>query len=196
MAPRSDPKVTDTNNAGSITSTGTILNLQANLVTGTGYKDNYIGRKVTPIGLSVRFDLAGAQSNVFAGADLNNFSRLLVFQWMDNTTPTVATVLETIVGGAIVLSPILMANYNNIQVLVDKTFPTWVTYYDSSSGYSASNGYNEVRYVKGKKMVPLEFTTSTVVPVKGSIWALLVSDSAIAPSPAYTLYTRLTFLDV
>lgn len=187
-----DYKITDAAfGPSAVTTAGTVLNLMTSMVAGTGYKNNYIGREIQPVGLDLRISVVGALSNAFAAADLNNQTRIMVFQWMDDAVPTVASTLE---GGS-VLSPIEINNYNNIEVLYDENFATFMAAFDPVNNYGSSTSHTRRIYIKGKKMRNVEFNSTGGGLSKGGIYAVIVSDSAIAPSPTYAIYSRLTFLD-
>jgi len=190
--PRVDYKYTDfTSGPGSITTSGTILNLTANLVPGTGFKNNFIGREVTPTSLDIRYEVVGASSNVFAAADLNNKMRVLIFQWEDSTTPSVTGIIEN----AAVLSPISGINYENIDVLSDKIYSTWVNSFDATSAYGNSNSYSTRIYVKARKLMPLTWNSGNTDFQKGTIYCLVISDSAATPNPTFSIQTRLVYQD-
>lgn len=191
-----DFKITDTfTNPTSITTAGTVINLTASMTQGANWKNNYIGREVQPVGLDLRFNLVGALSNAFIGSDLNNITKVLLFQWMDDAVPTTATLLESGATAAGPVSPILFSNYNNIEVLYEETFPTFIQAYDPANNYGSSNGYTRRIYIKGKKMRTIEYNNSNGGTAKGQLYLLVISDSALAPSPTFDAYTRLTFLD-
>jgi len=198
-----DFKVTDTHNAGfAPNAPATIISLLENMSTGTGMKDEYVGRTITPVGLDVRLELIGSQTSTFVGADLFNNSRILVFQWMDDATVTEAGILQSVAEGLSpgfkTTSPINFSNYNNIEVLVDENFQTFINAFEPTTGsYATSDLHFMHRYIKGKKMREVEFDGSGANTTrKGGLFAMLLSDSTAAPNPSFNLYTRLTFLDV
>jgi len=192
---RSDPKVTDFYYAATaVTSSGTILNLLANLTSGTGYLNNFVGRQLTPIGLDIRYQVIGCQSNALAASDLTNNVRVMIFQWDDAVTPTVAGVLQA--ASTNMMSPILITNYDNITVLHDKLYSTWITSFDATSGYANSNAYTRRKYIKGFRINPITWNSGAVDPQKGGLYALLISDSGVTPNPFVTLTSRLTFNDL
>lgn len=190
-SPRVDYKVTDLAFSGSATTTANLFYCSANLVAGTSYVDNYIGREIFPAGFDFRIEIVGAESNAVLTADQTNLTRVLVFQWMDDATPTAALILQNTAATTACMSSIRAKNYNNINVLIDKTFSTWTT--ATLSNFASSNAYSMRRYIKGKKMRTIEMDGANVI--KGAIWALIVSDSGVAPNPGYSGYCRLTFTD-
>lgn len=198
-----DFKVTDSHNFGPIPNAPAVfISLLENMSTGTGMKDEYVGRTITPVGLDVRLELVGSQTSTFLGADLYNNSRILIFQWMDDATVTEAGILQSVAEGLApgfkTTSPINFSNYNNIEVLVDENFQTFINAFEPTSGsYATSDLKFMHRYIKGRKMREVEFDgTGGASTRKGGLFAMLTSDSTADPHPSFNLYTRLTFLDV
>lgn len=193
--PRGEYKVTDYKNVQAATTTAVILNLTDNLAQGTSYKDNFIGRTLTPVSLDIRLKVIGAQSNAFAAADLFNCTRVLIFQWLDSAIPSASSVLEEYSAGYSEISAIRRKNYELISVLSDKTYHTWIQG-TTSGGYTASNGYEKRIYIKQKKLAEMLYDKDTDTWQRGNFFALIVSDSGVTPNPYVTLYSRLTFLDM
>lgn len=190
--PRVDYKATDfLNGPTSITTTATILNLTTNLVPGTGFSNNFVGREVVPVALDVRYEVVGAVSNAFAAADYNNKTRVLIFQWEDSASPVATGILQN----ANVLAPISLINYENIDVLSDQIYSTYCSSYDSASGYANSTSHTERIYIKRKKLMPLLWNSSASDFQKGTIYCLVISDSTVAPSPSFSIQSRLIFQD-
>jgi len=188
-----DYKVADFSSSGTINTTGGILVLHGNMTQGSNYFNNYIGRKVELIGVDLRYEIVGAVSNAILTADQNNKTRLLLFQWMDDAAPTVASVLQITGSATAVLSPITINNFENINVLHDSLVSTYTT--ATTTGYASSTSFSKRVYIKRKKLRPIDFNNTTGGTSKGGIFILLSSDSAVAPNPSYTLYSRLTFTD-
>lgn len=192
---RSDPKVTDYYYPSTaVTSTGTVINLLANLTAGTGYFNNFVGRQLTPIGLDFRYEVIGAQSNALAGADLSNITRVMIVQWDDSLTPVVGSILQA--PSTNMMSPISLTNYDNITVLHDKLYTTWITAYDVTSSYANSNSHCRRKYIKGHRMNPVMWNSTAVDPQKGGLYAILISDSSVTPNPFVTFTCRITFNDM
>lgn len=172
-----DYKVTDSSYAVGIDYTGEIISLIGNLTRGDDYKNNFSGGRITPVGLEARYNVSVADSS--------NIVRVMIFQWFDKTTPTTATVLETVGSTYAVHSAKFLTNRDNIKILSDKCY--------------AMDTYNTVVvdkvYIKGKKLTNIEFPTGAVTAQKGGLYMLFVSDSAAAANPGIDLYTRITFTD-
>lgn len=191
--PRPETKILDVaSGSTNITTTGTVFNLLSGIAVGTAADGNFIGKQIFPISLDIRWEIIGAQSNLMAGADLSNKTRLLVFQWQDASTPNVTGVLKT----ADPLSPISFVNYDNIQVLRDRIYSTWVQSYDSGSSYANSNAITKRWYIKGKHMTQISYNAGAGSWQKGQLYLVAISDSSVAPNPVFKLYSRLVFTDV
>lgn len=184
---RTELKVSQYNNNGAVDSFGTIWQpISAALTRGTAY-NQYIGNEVLPTSFRVQFSIAMGPGVGPTAGDGTNAFRVLVYQWMDSTSPAVSGILSTVSP----LSNLLWTNRENIHVLADK-------YYGLKQASSATASWDMVVdtiYVKGKKMVPIQFNTATSLPQKGEISILVISDSAIATHPYFTFFSQLTFTD-
>lgn len=192
---RPDYKVTDAYYSIAPSTTPSFLNIYGNLTQGTGWKDNYVGREISPIGLDCRIHIYGSSANAFLTADYNNQVRFLIFQWMDDAAVTSAGLFESNISGLGYLdSPIDMANYNNIEVLHDETVSLWALV--QSSTFSWGTCWNKRIYIKANKMRNMEFNTTVGNVSKGGLFCCVQSDSANTPHPLFYWHSRLTFLDV
>lgn len=179
-------KVTDYGVTGTVNSTGSVLTPLINLTRGNDYFNNFIGQRIMPVGF--RFRYTWSMGPVAGVGDGTNVCRVIIFQWLDAGTPTIAQITQN----STVLSPTLLSNRDKINVLHDHV-TTLAQYAGSALGYDckAVDGY-----VKGRRMVPTEYTTGLVATVnKGNIFVMALTDSAIPPAPSLNLYTRLTFND-
>jgi hypothetical protein len=193
-------KVTDTvvNYLACTDSTGTALySALANLTRGTGVKDNFEGGKIFPVGLQIKgrfyYDITNTQTAITC--------RLVIFQWYDNSTPTLATgaqqIFETVTNnGALVHSPISITNRSNIRVLMDKTYVLKTLY---TPGANVSDIINFKKYIKGNRMSEVDFASGSATPQKGDIYICATYDPGALSDgtnpPAFQASTRLTFLD-
>lgn len=182
-APRAlEYKVTDVGATGTVSTGGTIVPLLNNLVRGTDYINNFLGNKVQPVGLQGRFTCITG--------DVTNAMRVLIFQWMDSSTPTVSGVLQS---PANCLSPVLVTNRSQINVLYDRLY--------TGSDYGSTGGQYFLAvpakplYIKGRNMFPIEFATGTADVQKGELFCLLISDSSAVIHPSVSYYFRMTFTD-
>jgi hypothetical protein len=176
-------KVTDSAGVGSVSNTGTMASLTNSLIRGTDYLNQFEGGRILPEGIQIRYEWTmGSLAGV---GDGTNVCRVIIFQWMDSIVPTVAGILQTVNP----LSAVLLTNRSNIIVLHDRLV---------SLKQYAPNG-NDAQcvqaYVKGKRMVPMEFPSGAVIPQKGGLYALFLSDSTVAPAPNLDFYFRVTFTD-
>jgi hypothetical protein len=176
-------KVTDTSTTGgNVTSSGTVVNLLASLTRGDDYLNNFLGNKINPAGIQVRYQ--------FRVGDPSNIMRVIIFQWMDSTTPAVSGILQTPTTN---LSALLATNKTNINVLHDRV-------YSGSETYAGALSYMETVpsktiYIKGKNIYPVEFQAGANTVQKGGLYMLLISDSGAAPTPTASWYIRTTFAD-
>jgi len=192
-------KVWDGFNTGTaISNTGSIFSCQGALLNGPLSEDNYIGNKILPQGLDFRFKVEGAADNLPAMVDDANVTRIILFQWMDASAPTVAGVLRTTVGLPVFAS-VLQTNQSNFSCLADILIDTWkcaVEITASNTTLVTSTSASGRRYVKGKKVAGIEFNTLTPFAwQKGGIYVLAISDSAAAPHPNLAWTLRGTFRD-
>jgi len=184
---RTELKVSQYNNAGSVDSAGTVWQpIASGLTRGTAY-NQFLGNELLPTSFRAQYSIAmGPGVGPTAGDGTNSF-RVLIFQWMDSTVPAPAGVLATTNP----LSNLLWTNRENIHVLSDK-------YYALKQASSATASWDMVVdtvYIKGKRMVPIKYNTATNTPQKGEIMMLVISDSSIATHPYFTFFTQLTFTD-
>lgn len=194
-APRNEVKAIDFANSTTITNAGVVVSSLASYTQGVNYFGNFIGRTLQPVGLDMRFHLVGpGQATGGAVTDLFDCVRMLVFQWMDDDVPTISGILQTLNTN----SPILMDNYNNINVLVDKLFPLWVTAFDATAttGATCFKNYSDRIYTKGKRMVPIEMGTAAGTKFQnGGVYLAFICGSTTAPHPTISYDLRLTFRD-
>lgn len=193
--PKREIKVLDyyTSNLG-VSAAGVILTPLVNFAQGTGYFNQFIGRTIKPLGLDLRWYSTASVASLspIIGADQNNIVRYLVFQWMNNTVPVVADILQDTVT-APSMSPINITNYQYIKVLADIVDPVWLTY-DTSSTAGGISTFGR-RYIKGKHMSEICMDTNGPKWAEGGIYILMVSDSGAVPNPGGKMFTRLTFED-
>lgn len=187
-APRPGPdteyKVTDSGSSGTVSTSGTMVNLLSSLARGDGILGEFQGGRITPRGIQFRM--------TFTSADSTNVMRVMVFQWMDSSIPVVAGILQASTN---CLSAVSITNRALINVLYDRVYT--VSSYDGGT----SNSYcltfpQEQQYIKGKRMFPVEFASGTVAVQKGGLYCLLISDSSAISHPSVSFYFRTTFTDV
>lgn len=118
--------------------------------------------------------------------DTTNACRVIVFQWLDDSTPTVASVLQTTSGVTAVFSPYLHDQRKKFRIMYDKMFVV------------AANG-NDAKVFDTKYLRPpikkVAFTAATTTG-SNKIFLLLISDSTAVTHPALTHYSKVTYDDM
>jgi len=191
-------KVTDniTSNQ-SVTTTGIIHNCTTNLVRGTGALNNFIGNNVTPVGLQVRYQIVSGESSsiIPVGPDTNNMTRVVVFQWLSDTVPAISDIFQSTAGLA-PISPWKQENLDKLNILSDRNYATWlVSYqYNSLSTTISGNAYTDSVYIKGKKLLPIQFSQAAT-PNQNNIYVVFIADSTAVPHPTCSCMTRITYTD-
>lgn len=166
--------------ASNIDNTGLVPDLLNNLVRGTSYINNFLGNKIKPRGIQLRFS--------WRAGDPANVCRIICFQWLNSTVPTTADVLATATG------PWSAINYDNIQflnILYDSIF----NINEYFAGARSQFGPEKTVYIKGKKLFPVDFASGSATVNKGGLYLCLISDSGAATHPSISYYTRVTFAD-
>lgn len=188
-----DLAVVGVGTSGAIYSLATAGSTTAALTRGSDYLNNFIGQNMDIAGIQFRYQVTGAVSNAVLTADQNNITRVMLFQWMDSTTPTLSGVLQTAAAGQAVLSPVLATNRENINILHDQAYSTWCQ--TSVATEANSNGYVVRKYIKGYKLSPVQMDTGSATYQKGGLYVLVVSDSSVTPNPSFNFYCRTTFTE-
>lgn len=184
---RVENKVTFYGGAQAISTTGYIQALTDNMARGTAAVDNYLGNEVLPTSVRVNIGLTIGPSAI-ANGDGTNFMRVMVFQWLDSTTPALSGILNTATSP---FSMLYWHNIENIRVLADRLVPLWQPGLKQDSYYA----WSEKIYVKGKKMVPIKFNSAGTAAQKGEIYLLVLSDSSITANPYMTYQSQITYTD-
>ena len=188
----SDLKYTDHSlNNQAVTSSGTVFQCLQNLVRGDAGINNFDGNTVTPQGLTVKYCFNSNQSF--------NQVRVLCFQWLDASTPTLAGIVQNNTTNLGTLSPILITSREYIRVLYDKHHimaPTAgvpdTTAVLSIYGLAVCSGQF---FIPAKRMKKIRFNSGNNTVQDGNIYILLLSDDSAPTYPAVNLYSRLSFYD-
>lgn len=161
----------------SVSSAGVIIPLYQGMTQGVSEISQFIGAKIKPVSILARFN--------WANGDPAQAVRYLIFQWMDASTPAVTGVIES----TNCLSPVKFENRENITNLRDVV--------KDLSIYSVGGANNSVskEYISSKKMTPSQYNTTLGTWQKGGLFALVISDSAIAPNPTVSYWIRTTYTD-
>lgn len=185
----SDLKYTDVSSGyANAPASGTIVSATSNLVRGTGGIDNFVGNTLKPTGFQGKF--------IFT-TNNQNFSnvRVIVFQWFDASVPTITGILQN--GGSspqCVLSPVLVTNKSQINVLYDRNWYMAPTAGDSSF-IAGQGGFTDKFYIPGSRLRRMKFNSGTSALQDGGIYVLYVTDDPTATFPQFAFYNRLSFMD-
>lgn len=140
--------------------------------------DQYIGSKINISYFMMRFDL------VFG--DAINVVRMLIIQDLVSGVPTAANVFQSVGNTRAPQSPLDRQFDKTYRVLYDHTF-------------SLDSNCNPQRIGKVKlgmrKFRPVFFNDAIGTVEKGGIYAVMISDSAIAPNPSYQGWWRIHYKD-
>lgn len=190
-----DLALVNANTTGAIYSLQTAGTTTAALTRGSDYYNNFIGQNLDVAGLQMRYELNGCISNAVLTADQYNHSRVILFQWLDSSTPSVSGVLQSPTDP---LSPVLATNRPIINVLHDKIWSTYAVHSDSTGGTTSdvsSIVHNKKVYLKGWKFAPIQMDVGSATYQKGGLYILVMGDSSVAPNPTFRFYVRTTFTD-
>lgn len=179
-----DLKYTDYQDSVSVTIAGHLFPLLGNLVRGTAGLNNLDGNNLTPVGLTFR--------HYWTTSIIHNACRLIVFQWNDFSTPTLDAVLQdtTVANSLLPMQNSEIGNKMNLNILYDDFFVIAPT----TPGTDNAVYYKKV-FIPGNRMKKIRLNPTANQVTNGALWALVVSDDAIAPSPAAFVSSRLSFTD-
>lgn len=184
-----DIKYTDVSSGyANAPASGTIVSATSNLVRGTAGIDNFVGNTLKPTGFQGKF--------IFT-TNNQNFSNVcvMVFQWFDASVPTITGILQN--GGnspQCVLSPVLVTNKSQINVLYDRHWYMAPTAGDSSF-IAGQGGFTDKFYIPGSRLRRMKFNSGTSALQDGGIYVLYVTDDPTATFPQFAFYNRLSFMD-
>lgn len=141
-----------------------------------GQLNGYIGSRIKPVGLTVRFKLSAG--------DATQFVRVGIFQSEGQFSTAPGTYFLSTTDPASAINPYP---------------PTpFITLHDSCHS-QVIGGDTQVKfwkvYIPGSRLLPVTFNTSNVV-TSGMIQCVVLSDSAAAPNPAIAITSILKYLDV
>lgn len=180
----SDLKYTDFQDSVGVTIAGHLFPLLGNLVRGTAGLNNMDGNNLIPVGLTFR--------HYWTTTVIHNACRIIIFQWNDFSTPTLDAVLQdtTVANSLLPMQNSEIGNKMNLNILHDDFFVLAPT----TPGTDNAVYYKKV-FIPGSRMQKIRLNPSANQVTNGAIWALVVSDDAIAPSPAAFVSSRLSFTD-
>lgn len=146
------------------------------LVPGTSQLNQYIGSKIRPIGLTVRFRLAAG--------DATNFVRIGIFQSNGPAVVSAGNYYETTTDPS---SPIKSYPSNPFVCLYDECISQVI-------GDATQVKFWKV-YIPPKRLMPIAMITGGGTITTGSIICVALSDSAASPNPVLSIYSSLKYLD-
>jgi len=177
-------KYTDYTDSVSVTTAGYLFALTSNLTKGDQGLNSCDGNQLIPAHLTFR--------HYWTSGIIHNVCRTIVFQWNDFSTPTMDNVLQdiTVANGLLPMQYSEIGNKLNLNVLYDEMF----VLAPDTPGTSEAVYWKQV-FIPGKRLDHIRFNPSSNQQTSGAIWCLVVSDDAIAPSPAAYVSSRLAFTD-
>jgi len=213
--PRMDLKVWLHAGGGGVSSTpGTMValngaNNMSTLARGLLPVNNFEGRSIIPVSIEARFYIVGGfTTSSTATPEISNTMRIILFQWLDDSTPTVTgtpltDLLEPMTTpntGQQCLAPISSQNRSSVSVLMDKMITTNLTQValnplTAAFSESSSTCRSYKKYIKGAKCCPIEFNSGSTLYQKGGIYLALLSDSSVAPNPGISWFIKVNFLE-
>jgi len=186
-------KYNDCNVTGSPTEAGGCTNLTQVLTRGDLGLNNFVGNTITPKMLEIRYTIAHCTTTTFAPADIYNTWRIIVFQWMDDSTPAPGDVVQY-TGQFCTHSPHSIDSKKSLRVLGEHQKVTWIN--NSDSGNNSTGTCHQGKFmIPGSKMRPLQFAAQSNTCINGNLYLFVASDSGFSPHPTIIASSRLTFYD-
>lgn len=163
-------------NGVNISSTGTVadfLNIPQN--------DTDSGRNGDRIRLEKRLEIYIAVNTVPANTNPGNRVRVILFQWKEQTTPTLANILLTGVSGGIDVSSMYSHDYRMLyRIILDKTFTLIGTGSTATSNIltdKAQATYVNRNYYKGMKNIATQVQYQAAGTTgNNKLWVIYLSD--------------------
>ena len=138
----------------------------------------YIGETIKPISWTVRYT-AGV-------GDIHNGTRLILMQWIGKIAPSIGEIFEQYIPH----SSFKHDNIDDMIVLRDIYLNQRTNGYGPGpSDQPLSNGKI---YIKGKKMIPIQFNTDGGI-TNGMPLLICISDSLVPPDPFIVYYSRMLY---
>lgn len=176
-----EPKVCYNLLTGGISSSGTITSATAGLARGDLPVNNYQGWLIKPVSLRVRY--------VYSTDQTFSTVRLMIFQWLDASTPVPGGVLQTVGSAIAPLSPINWSNIGKVRVKYDCTYTLKPRV---TAGFDAK--YFDTGYLTG--FAPIQFDQAAGAnPQLNEIFILMITDDLIISFPTISLESELIFTD-
>jgi len=183
----SDLKYTDSTIVNQAVSVSGILQTAlANLTRGDAGLNSFDGNTITPQGLTVKY--------MFYTNQVHNQVRLIAFQWMDSSSPSAGTVLQSTATFMGTLSAPNVSSKDVLRILYDRTHVVAPT----AGGDTAVTGNGHVygkMFIPASRLRKIRYNIAANTVVEGNIWFLAISDDSLVTYPAINLYSRLSFYD-
>lgn len=165
---------------------GTMHNLCTSLSRGDNGINNFEGTSIQVKSIHLRCQVALA--------DTSNLMRTILFQWFDDTVPTVSSILSSTMIGTIE-APFSWRNWSNkhlFKILKDDR-----TQIQGSAQITGGNGfvYTYDIFVKGNKIKRTYFDATGSSYQKGGLYLLVISDSAAIAHPGFIAAGEMIFSD-
>lgn len=172
----------------SATTSGAVVCVHNSLTRGDDAYNNFDGNTIYPLGLSFKW---GTQTN-----QNFNYVRFVLFQWLENTTPTASDLLQDTTTGIATLSAFNVNTKGRMTVLYDKI----VTIAPSAAGGSTATVLgdgikNGKVYIPGSRLAPIRYRVGSTDIISGGIFLLYISDDNVPTYPGISYYSRLAFKD-
>lgn len=124
-------------------------------------------------------------------ADYSNTVRVIVYQWIPNTTPSAGVLLADTTSVYCNLAP-----YNTDHVGKDKSaLILYDKFHTLNENYSGGIERKQVNTKIDLRRKKIEMLEATGVQGNNHIWVTVVSDSALSSHPTFTYMSRLYFQD-
>jgi len=176
-------KLCNYSGASTITWTGTVLSLTANLVRGDASVNECTGILIKPKKLDVRVVWSCSGAAVF------NTVRAIVFRWHDASAPTASGILQTTGSAFAPLSCLSWVNHRKITVLEDRV----VTMYDHGAAIAAKRMSMSIN--PGGSPIQLPLSGAGTIPQMDGIFLLLIADDGFGATPVVDVYSALEYTD-
>lgn len=166
---------------------GTVYNLLTNMSRGDNARNNYEGSHIQIKNIHVRGQVACA--------DLSNVVRIIIFQWMDDTSPLVTSVLDNTGIIGTVNAPYASRNWSNRPLF--RIFRDEMIQLQANTNITGGNGPVRIidYFIKSNKLMRTYYAATSNVIQKGGIWMIVVSDSGAAPDPDIIFTSEIIYTD-
>lgn len=178
-----------------ISATGTVLDCLGGMTQGTGMRNNFLGRKFQPIGISFMYAITQTPGNYTTNNRENPKIRVSLIQWEDisviGTGPSITGIYE---DQTTVFSPFELINWENIDTLHDTVHTPYCVASTSSTLQTGQTCFVK-KYIKGKKLKPVLYNDVSASWQKGDIVLAYYMDSNLSPGCTLDGYVRVYFQD-